>query len=157
MKLFDLLSLATAVGLVVAIGGPTGCTVYDCESAECGGDEEDDGWCGDPDRSDDGASSSGTGSSSQGGTGAVTSSTGSSSQGGGGAGGDGAGGTGAGGSGEGGSGEGGGGTHCVKSCDCPQGEVCDEGLCRPRQPTPVSCSTDCDCPSGELCVDGFCA
>lgn len=45
---------------------------------------------------------------------------------------------------------------CVKSCECPEGDVCEGGHCEAPIPEPRPCLTDCDCPSGQLCVAGLC-
>jgi len=46
---------------------------------------------------------------------------------------------------------------CVKSCECPTGELCEGGRCVEPMPMPRPCTVDCDCPSGELCIEGGCA
>jgi len=40
--------------------------------------------------------------------------------------------------------------ECVDDTDCPDGRVCDEGICRPV------CEIDEDCPDGLKCRDGLC-
>ena len=59
-----------------------------------------------------------------------------------------------------GTGAGGGGgesaTPCTKSCQCPEGEICQAGFCAAPEPEPASCADDCDCPSGQTCISGTC-
>ncbi len=48
------------------------------------------------------------------------------------------------------------GTPCVASCQCAEGEACEEGFCAAPMEPALMCDTDCDCTSGEACMDGFC-
>jgi len=147
MNRLHLVSFFGLVGCVAGASQLAGCNVEVCESgAQCEDHQfEDGGSCtgdDDGDDGDDGSQSSG-GAAQQGGSNA---------------GGNNAGGNNAGGAAEGGGsgGEGGAPVACVKSCECPEGEVCANWTCQPRTPAPISCLVDCDCPSGSLCDAGFC-
>jgi len=46
-------------------------------------------------------------------------------------------------------------TGCVADSDCPEGQKCISGVCKPEV-TQVPCEEDEDCGRGMICLDGFC-
>ncbi len=47
-------------------------------------------------------------------------------------------------------------TRCEYSCQCDEGESCEDGYCFGQMPPPPTCETHCDCPSGQRCTEGEC-
>ena len=42
---------------------------------------------------------------------------------------------------------------CTIDSDCPEGQVCIDGFCRPEV---LTCSNTIDCPEGMICINGLC-
>ncbi|RME26465.1 MAG: choice-of-anchor D domain-containing protein, partial [Deltaproteobacteria bacterium] len=46
---------------------------------------------------------------------------------------------------------------CTEDSDCPNGQFCDQGICRPAGgDSDTACVDDIDCPDGMVCVEGSC-
>lgn len=46
--------------------------------------------------------------------------------------------------------------RCVASCQCSDGQACEDGYCKTPMVPATACETSCDCTSGEDCKNGFC-